>query len=157
MKQTVVTLKETQSETTSLRSQNPYLFIVGCPRSGTTLLKRMVDAHPHIAITRETHWIPRYYKRRIGLTQDRHVTPELIPRLFEYHRFPHLKLNRASIEQLIEQQPDMAYADFVSEVFELYAKSKKKPFVGDKTPNYVRHVDLLHTLWPQAKFVHRPC
>ena len=25
---------------------NPYVFIVGCARSGTTLLQRMVDAHP---------------------------------------------------------------------------------------------------------------
>jgi hypothetical protein len=29
---------------------NPYVFIVGCPRSGTTLLRRIVDAHPAIFI-----------------------------------------------------------------------------------------------------------
>ena len=28
------------------RVANPYVFIVGCPRSGTTLLQRMVNAHP---------------------------------------------------------------------------------------------------------------
>ncbi len=40
-------------ETTRDFSENPYVFIVGCPRSGTTLLKCMVDAHPQIAIPRE--------------------------------------------------------------------------------------------------------
>ena len=45
--------------------RNPCLFIVGCPRSGTTLLERMVDAHPQIAIVHETHWITRFYKKRI--------------------------------------------------------------------------------------------
>ncbi len=38
---------------------NPYAFIVGCPRSGTTLQQRIVDAHPAIAVVFETHWIPR--------------------------------------------------------------------------------------------------
>ena len=42
---------------------NPYVFIVGCPRSGTTLLQRLVDAHPQIAIILESHWIPRLYGR----------------------------------------------------------------------------------------------
>ena len=32
---------------------NPFLFIVGCPRSGTTLLGRMLDAHPDIAVIHE--------------------------------------------------------------------------------------------------------
>jgi hypothetical protein len=38
---------------------NPFVFIVGCPRSGTTLLQRMLDAHPQIAVTRKRthhHW-----------------------------------------------------------------------------------------------------
>jgi len=37
---------------------NPCVFIVGCPRSGTTLLRRIVSAHPQIVITPEAHWIP---------------------------------------------------------------------------------------------------
>jgi hypothetical protein len=36
---------------------NPYVFIVGCPRSGTTLLKRVLNAHSRIAIIRESPWI----------------------------------------------------------------------------------------------------
>ena len=46
---------------------NPYLFIVGCPRSGTTLLQRIVDAHPLIAMTPETQWVARWCNRK-GLT-----------------------------------------------------------------------------------------
>jgi Sulfotransferase family len=43
---------------------NPYVFIVGCPRSGTTLLQRVVDAHPDIAVVLETHSIPRWLEKR---------------------------------------------------------------------------------------------
>jgi hypothetical protein len=45
---------------------NPYVFIVGCPRSETTLLQRIVDAHPDIAVVFETHWIPRWLEKRRG-------------------------------------------------------------------------------------------
>ena len=60
---------------------NPYVFIVGCARSGTTLLRRIVDAHPDIAITRETHWIAKRFERQEGVTADGLVTPELFSRL----------------------------------------------------------------------------
>ena len=45
---------------------NSYVFIVGCPRSGTTLLQRIVDAHPDIAVVFETHWISRWLEKRRG-------------------------------------------------------------------------------------------
>jgi len=37
----------------------PPFFIVGCPRSGTTLLRRMLDAHPEIGVAPETHFARR--------------------------------------------------------------------------------------------------
>jgi len=45
---------------------NPYVFIVGCPRAGTTLLQRIVDTHPASAVVFETHWIPRWFEERRG-------------------------------------------------------------------------------------------
>jgi hypothetical protein len=34
------------------------------------------------------------------------------------------------------------------------AGARRKPLVGDKTPNYVRQILILHSLWPHARFVH---
>jgi hypothetical protein len=45
---------------------NPCAFIVGCPRSETTLLQRIVDAHSDIAVVFETHWISRWLEKRRG-------------------------------------------------------------------------------------------
>ena len=59
---------------------NPFVFIVGCPRSGTTLLQRMVDAHSQIAIVPETHWIARWFEKRKGLTPEGFVRAKLIPK-----------------------------------------------------------------------------
>jgi Sulfotransferase family len=41
---------------------NLYVFIVRCPRSGNTLLQRIVDAHPDIAVISQTRWIPRWFE-----------------------------------------------------------------------------------------------
>jgi sulfotransferase family protein len=126
---------------------NPYLFVVGCPRSGTTLLRRLLDAHPRIAITRETHWIPKFAQRGGG-----HATPELVAALCGHPRFAKLGLSRTEVEQLTAGSP--SYGTFVAALFDRYGEKAGKPLVGDKTPGYARTIPLLHELFPQARFVH---
>jgi hypothetical protein len=133
---------------------NPYVFIVGCPRSGTTLLQRMVDAHPDVAIVFETHWIPRWFEKRRGLTPDGMVTVELARRLFEDRRFKNLKVGHKEVERLISSSEPMPYPAFVTALFDLHGRIKGKRLVGDKTPAYVRSIPMLHALFPGARFVH---
>jgi hypothetical protein len=133
---------------------NPCVFIVGCPRSGTTLLQRLLDAHPELAVINETLWITRENERRNGVTREGLVTPELISRLFEYPRFRRLDIPREDLEYLLGTQAPVSYPRFVTGIFDLYGKSRGKPLVGDKSPGYVREMPRLHALWPEAKFVH---
>ena len=133
---------------------NPYVFIVGSTRSGTTLLQRIVDAHPQIAVVHETHWITRYFEKQTGLTPEGLVTPELIPKLLEYRRFPKMKVGREELERLMNSDEPVSYASFVSAIFDLYGQRKGKSLVGDKTASYMLNIPTLHGLWPQAKFVH---
>jgi hypothetical protein len=140
---------------------NPYVFIVGCPRSGTTLLKRLVDAHPEIAITRETHWITQLLKERDGASRDAPFTAELASRLIEHKRFIRLRgdlermgVDQAGLDRLLSLEEPVTYAQLMTAVYDLYAEGSGKRLVGDKTPRYVRHIATLHDLWPSAKFVH---
>jgi hypothetical protein len=135
---------------------NPFVFIIGCARSGTTLLRRIVDAHPQIAITQETHWIPDYFEQRTGLTPAGMVTLELIRQLLDHPRFRKLWIGREQLEQLLERGQDVSYADFVTGIFDLYGNGRGggKALVGNKTPRYVRSIRTLHGLWPKAKFIH---
>jgi hypothetical protein len=133
---------------------NPFVFIVGCPRSGTTLLQRILDAHPDLAVCPETFWIPYYFKRKIGLTSEGLVTPELIGKLFEYYKFYRMKACREELEELTAGNESLGYATFVTRIFDLYGEIRGKPLVGDKTPDYVRNLRTLHDLWPTAKFIH---
>jgi hypothetical protein len=81
---------------------NPFVFIVGCPRSGTTLLGRMVDAHPYIAVIHEGRFVPDWYERRRGLTADGIVTPEAIGGLLAHPPFKHVSVGRQELEGLLD-------------------------------------------------------
>ncbi|HEV2496029.1 MAG TPA: sulfotransferase [Terriglobia bacterium] len=133
---------------------NPYVFIVGCPRSGTTLLQGLVNAHPQIAITPETHWIPRIFEGRKGLTREGMVTPKLISLLLEQPRFTRLGVGHDEVSEMIAGNRRVSYSSLVTAVFDSYGKAQGKPLVGDKTPGYVRRIHTLHTLWSEARFVH---
>jgi Sulfotransferase family len=133
---------------------NPYLFIVGCPRSGTTLIQRMVNAHYQVAITPESHWIPRFYAKPWALNPEGFVTQKLIRRLLAKPKFARLKLSEDELTMLAGKANQISYPELVSLIFDLYGKAQGKPLVGDKTPDYVRSIQTLHELWPSARFVH---
>ncbi len=131
--------------------QNPYLFLVGCPRSGTTLLQRMLDHHPHLAVANDTHFIPRAVE---GMTEggDLPLTPELVEWVRGYRRFSRLGLSEAAVSQAAAKAG--TYGEFVSALYSAYGQLHEKPLAGEKTPDYVRHLRLLHTLFPQVRTIH---
>jgi hypothetical protein len=133
---------------------NPYVFFVGCPRSGTTLLRRIGDAHPELAVIGELHWLPRWWERRVGMTADGIVTRELVDALLAEPRFHKLDVTAEAVAGLVEDGRPKHYARFVTELFDLHGGRRRKRLVGEKTPGYVRSLRTLHSLWPQARVVH---
>jgi hypothetical protein len=133
---------------------NPYLFIVGSHRSGTTLLRRIVEAHSRIAVAPETQWLAEFYKKRVGLTSDGAVTPLLVVQLLADPKFHHMHVGPGELGRLLGPGEPPPYARFVGRIFDAYGRAQGKPLVGEKTPNHVRQIRVLHALWSQAKFVH---
>jgi hypothetical protein len=135
---------------------NPYVFIVGCPRSGTTLLERLVDSHRQVAITPETHWIPRWFqkKRDKGITVDGLATDKLLRKLLNFPRFHDLGISDEAVKKLLKGDGPVSYARFISGIFDLYGRRHGKSIVGDKTPGYAREIPTLSALWPFALFIH---
>jgi hypothetical protein len=136
------------------RPRNPYLFVVGCPRSGTTMLRRMLDAHPELAITPETHWVPEWFERQAGGDRNGGVTREFVQSLLESARFRKLKVGDDEVWRLFEEGEPVSYASLVEHVYDAYGRLRGKRLVGDKTPGYTKAMPLLHRLFPWAKFVH---
>jgi hypothetical protein len=130
--------------------RNPCLFAVGCPRSGTTLLQRMLDNHPQLAVSNDPHIIHAAPGVREG--HDPPVTPELIDWLLGYRTARRLGLDDATIRAAAEGA--QTYSALVEALYDALARARGKPLAGEKTPHYVRYLPLLHGLFPWAKTVH---
>src|SRR5919112_2259982 len=139
-------------QTTDYHGCDPYLFIVGCARSGTTLVRRIVDARPEIAITTEMHWISHYFD--YFKNQNRLVTPEVVSGLTRHKRFAQFGIPREEFEGLLGPGEAIPYPTFLGRLFGLYGRINDKPLVGNKTSGYVRRIPTFHALWPEARFVH---
>jgi len=117
-------------------------------------LRRLVDAHPLLAVIDEMRWIASFFERREGLTPEGLVTQEFVDRLLAYDRFATLEISREQLGRLIDTHDPVPYPNFVTAIFDLYGQAQGKSLVGDKTPRYARRIGTLHALWPHARFVH---
>jgi hypothetical protein len=136
---------------------NTYLFVVGCPRSGTTLVQRMLDAHPLLTVVNDGHFIPAAVDG-LDATAEMPLTAEIVERARTYRTrsgktgFHRLGLPDAAVEDAAARAT--TYAEFVSGLYDAVARGSGKPLAGDKTPDYVRHLPLLTALFPKAPVVH---
>ena len=131
---------------------NPIVFVVGCPRSGTTLLQRMLDAHSDLTVTNDTHFITRAAKQELRRDANPVLDDDLVERVLSYHRFHRMGLERQ--DALSAARGAKTYADFVSRLYDLTARQAGKTMSGEKTPDYCRRMPQLHRLFPHAKFLH---
>ncbi len=129
----------------------PSPFIVGMPRSGTTLLRLMLDAHPELAIPLETHFLRAVVKLSPGEAASREAFLRLIT---EFHTWPdfHLSVEEfsESLDDVIPFTPTAGLRCF----YRLYAAKFGKQRWGDKSPPYGFHMADIHRLLPEAHFIH---
>jgi hypothetical protein len=137
-------------------SSNPHVFVVGSPRSGTTLLERVLDAHRELAVVHETRWIPDFFRKRVGIDAAGRVTPALAPALAAHRRFHAFGVSERELESLARSRngDPVPYDVFVTRLFDRYGSERGKRLVGDKTPRYGRWIGELHELFPRARFIH---
>lgn len=138
---------------------NPYLFVCGVPRSGTTLLQRMLDHHPDLVVANDTHFIPRALEimddRLLAAARSGQpvaLTKDLASITRQYHRFFRLGLAPEAISQA--EARSATYQQFVQEIYDALARKHAKPLAGEKTPDYLRRLDVLNGLFPMAKVIH---
>jgi hypothetical protein len=127
---------------------SPPLVVLGVSRSGTTLLRVILDRSPGLAIPDESFFVP-LLARRHGRTVDAERF------LDDVARVPTIRawgLRREDVAPRVRS--GMATGDAIAAIFEAYAERAGKPRWGDKTPMYMRHLGLLERLFPDAQYVH---
>jgi hypothetical protein len=133
------------------------VFVVGCPRSGTTLLTLMLSSHSRLSIPPETRFLLPVF-RRVGSFGDLRQTPNRrrLARAVVRPRgtkFRHLRLDPERVKkEIVAGRPTVGAA--LSTPFRLYADERGKARWGDKRPTYFRNIALIRALFPDAQVVH---
>jgi Sulfotransferase family len=124
------------------------LLILGVRRSGTTLLRVMLDRHPALAVPDESYFIPQIAARHRGRIDVDAFCDDLA-------RLPTLREWDVAVADVRGRLGAGASAgDGVRAVYEVYAAARGKARFGDKTPMYMQHLRLLERLFPDAVYLH---
>lgn len=131
------------------------LFVVGCPRSGTTLLSLMIHAHPRLAIPPETRFLLTSWRGRkrfgdLSTPRQRNALAKSCVR--RDSRIRDLGLDPKETYQAILDAPPTVGSAYGT-VFRLFAERHGAARWGDKRPAYFQEVDVLLRLFPDAQIV----
>ncbi len=134
-------------------------FLVGAPRSGTTLLQYMLRSHPALSLpSGESHFIVPLLLRAAdyGPLDSPEAARRVLHALEDRHgRFLREDLHgmRFDIEQFTTP-PAENMAALIARIFSANAAGEGKQRWGDKTPYYALHIPLLARAFPGAQFIH---
>jgi len=136
-------------------SRKAPFFIVGCPRSGTTLLQVLLDSHPDITIPPESHIFERFSQFFSDYGDlDQHSNLQRFVRDI-LHDVAIKDWNLGiSVFQFCEQIERCTVRDVIGLLFKLYAKNEGKSRWGDKTPQHALFLREIKEVFPEAKIIH---
>lgn len=133
------------------------IFVVGCPRSGTTMFTLMLHAHSRIAMPPETRFVLAMLRRRLEfgdlrVRQNRRKLARAMTRSRGL-RIRDLGIDRKQLRRtVVAGAPTVGSA--VGAAFRAYAARFDKPRWGDKRPSHFRNVEAIRALFPEAQFIH---
>ncbi len=135
-------------------TNNSPIFIVGMPRSGTTLMRYLLSAHPRIAIAPETHfingWVEKYHHLDLRRIDDfgkfwKHFSAS--------EQFLRVGVDAEAVLYRIQQKGNPNFRLVFEAVLEEYASVNNKTRWGEKTPAHYDYVDILLSWFPSARII----
>ncbi|MEM7571986.1 MAG: sulfotransferase [Bacteroidota bacterium] len=123
-------------------------FILGVPRSGTTLLAELLNGHSALFVPERSHLGRLFMARKMTLNHlqrsgayDFGASWDEIDRLRLLGGLPARKGNESILEQICS-------------LLEQAANSEGKKYWGDKAPPFLDRMEEINLLFPGARFIH---
>jgi hypothetical protein len=136
----------------------PVFFIIGRPRSGTTLLQLFFDAHPNVQMPAECMFVSQLYiKYGFIKNWDNEVIDSFIGALcntflFTYEKFNIPKIKKELLENCTRMNYNLACRIIMMNFNSVYPKKEIK-LLGDKNPYYSECFEYLFPIINYAKYV----
>lgn len=135
--------------------RRPPVFLVGAQRSGSTLLRLILNAHSEIAIPEDADFLKPLLTK--GATSGFISGDSLVNTSNYLKANPHFKLWGYDYDRYLsdlQKRGRITVAGLMDEIFSLYAEREGKKIWGDKSPSFFRRLDVLSSLFPDARFIH---
>ena len=124
-------------------------YVIGVGRSGTTLLRLMLDGHSRLAVPGEAPWVTS-----VGLAAGARPMKELLEEIITHSRFHEWGLDESSARTAAARRSPKTWPALVDALFSAFAEKQSKNRWGDKTPTHIDHLPVLARWFPSAQFVH---
>lgn len=136
----------------------PPIFIVGANRSGTTLLRLILNAHPRIAIPEELNffnpWMAAHWR---DAAPDRHAFRRRV-HWYLHEKMPPGAFGTVALNDLEDEVVFGAstydWRALYAGALAAWARHHGKVRWGEKTPGNLFYVDHLLKMFPEAQFIH---
>lgn len=132
------------------------LFIIGNPRSGTSLLRLMMTNHPQICIPPECGFIQWWFEKyKMWSLQDSSDSKKVESFIFDLKKSKKIetwKLDYEKLKKKIDSITPSSYSQLTFTVIIQYAEQFEKNYIylGDKNNYYIQHLDIINKIFPEA-------
>lgn len=134
------------------------VFIVGAPRSGTTMLAAMIGSHSEYAIGPETQFFSKLAPATLEASvADENWPQKAIETLYELTLADQYVVelfgsNKTRLYDFLKSRPPSMKAMLEALTIPFAVKRSKSGW-AEKTPNHIRNVYLIRSIWPDAKII----
>jgi hypothetical protein len=140
-------------------NQTPFFFILGRPRSGTTLLSTILDAHLNIIVPFESSIIINLHSKYGKITKwNKDILAEFYHDLSQQRKFEGWPMKREVLKADILNSPEnVTYQELIKTIylhFKSYYEKEEIEIIGDKNPIYSFYGKKLLEIFPEAKIIH---
>ncbi|WP_233841895.1 sulfotransferase [Dyella sp. 2HG41-7] len=137
-------------------------FVIGCPRSGTTLVQAMLARHPQVFTLPETGFFPRllggidYRYGDEGASTRRHNLARRLGLARRYGRREFVELQRSLSGANVTRAPwflDTCIKRFIGMLDDLTERAGRDTWI-EKTPHHLLYLPEIERHLPNARFIH---
>ncbi|ETX05669.1 sulfotransferase family protein [Candidatus Entotheonella palauensis] len=128
------------------------LFLVGCPRSGTTLLQSLLATHSQVISFPESHFYNTMTTSRFGLRQLGLASPRIRAKFSGFLKLIGYPDMQCYVPYFAISRRQYSRA-FIT-VLDAVARQQNKQVWLEKTPRHLHYIDDISAFVPECKFIH---
>ena len=135
-------------------------FILGNPRSGTSLFRIMLNSHPRIVVPPESGFLQWWYSKYKNWTKEDsksiiHVE-KYIEDILTSKKIEHWDLDKEKLIKSVLLHEPANYGELSSIIYSSYKNNSglEISIIGDKNNYYIDHLKILDEIYPETCYIH---